>query len=167
MINITYLPVFVTQLFRGMPGIWKHQHRRMLIWLMVMQALFPGRKTVVELARWTPIDITEWRFRRLLKATYWDVHRLIDWWAHQVMAMLPPPEDGVLTLTGDGSDKPKRGKQNPVAQKGRKSQHDPWFFGIRFALLIVSWNVFRFPVAFRLIRPKPTVSASFDPDCIT
>ena len=154
MINITYLPVFVTQLFRGMPGIWKHQHRRMLIWLMVMQALFPGRKTVVELARWTPIDITEWRFRRLLKATYWDVHRLIDWWAHQVMAMLPPPEDGVLTLTGDGSDKPKRGKQNPVAQKGRKSQHDPWFFGIRLALLIVSWNVFRFPVAFRFIRPK-------------
>jgi hypothetical protein len=154
MINITYLPVFVTQLFRGMPGIWKHQHRRMLIWLMVMQALFPGRKTVVELARWTPIDITEWRFRRLLKATYWDVHRLIDWWAHQVMASLPPPEDGVLTLTGDGSDKPKRGKQNPVAQKGRKSQHDPWFFGVRFALLIVSWDVFRFPVAFRLIRPK-------------
>ena len=137
-----------------MPGAWKDQHRLMLIWLMVMQALFPGRKTVAELARWTPIDITEWRCRRLLKATYWDVHRLVDWWAHQVISVLPPPEDGVLTLTGDGSDKPKRGKKNPLAQKGRKSQHDPWFFGVRFALLMVSWDVFRLPVAFRLIRPK-------------
>ena len=154
MIKVTYLPVFVTHLFRGMPGVWKGQHRLMLIWLMVMQALFPGRKTVAELARWTPIEMTEWRCRRLLKATYWDVHRLIDWWAHQVISVLPPPEDGVLTLTGDGSDKPKRGKKNPLAQKGRKSQHDPWFFGVRFALLIVSWDVFRLPVAFRLIRPK-------------
>ena len=154
MLNVTYLPMFVTQLFRGMPGVWKHQHRLILIWLIVMQALFPGRKTVAALARWTPSDITEWRFRRLLKAAYWDVHRLIDWWAHQVIAVLPPPEDGVLTLTGDGSDKPKRAKKNPLAQKGRKSKHDPWFFGVRFALLIVSWDVFRLPVAFRLIRPK-------------
>ena len=154
MIKVTSLPVFVTRLFRGMPGTWKDQHRLMLIWLMVMQALFPGRQTVAELARWTPIHITEWRFRRLLKATYWDIHRLVDWWAHQLISVLPPPEDGVLTLTGDGSDKPKRGKKNPLAQKGRKSQHDPWFCGVRFALLIVSWDVFRLPVAFRLIRPK-------------
>jgi len=119
-----------------------------------MQALFPGRKMVAELARWIPINITEWRFRRLLKAPYWDVHALVDWWAHQAIAVLPPPEDGVLTLTGDGSDKPKKGKKNPLAQKGRKSKHDPWFFGVRFALLIVSWDGFRLPVAFRFIRPK-------------
>jgi len=154
MLNITSVPMFVTQLFRGMPGVWKHQHRLILIWLIVMQALFPGRKSVAALARWTPSDITEWRFRRLLKAAYWDVYRLIDWWAHQVISVLPPPEDGVLTLTGDGSDKPKRAKKNSLAQKGRKSKHDPWFFGVRFALLIVSWDVFRLPVAFRLIRPK-------------
>jgi hypothetical protein len=154
MIKITYLPVFVTRMFHGMPGVWKAQHRLMMSWLIVMQALFPGRKTVAELARWIPINLAEWRFRRLLKADYWDVHGLVDWWAHQAMAVLPPPEDGVLTLTGDGSDKPKRGKKNPLAQKGRKSQQDPWFFGIRFALLIVSWDGLRLPVAFRLIRPK-------------
>ena len=154
MIQVTYLPAFVTRLFRGMPGVWKDQHRRMLTWFLVMQALFPGRKTVSELARWTPIDIPQWRFCRVLKATDWDVHGLIAWWAHQAIAVLPPPEDGVLTLTGDGRDKPKKGKKNPLAQKGRKSKHEPWFFGVRFALLIVSWDVFRLPVAFRLIRPK-------------
>jgi hypothetical protein len=70
------------------------------------------------------------------------------------LTLLPPPEDGVLTLSGDGSHKPKRGQHNPLAQTGRTSEHDPWFFGIRFALLVASWDGLRLPVAFRLIRPK-------------
>jgi Transposase DDE domain len=154
MVTITYLPLFVTVLFRGMPGMWKRRHRLMLCWLVVMQALFPGRKTLEELARWTPGQITVWRFRRVLKAAYWDVHLLVEWWAQEALNTLPPPKDGPLFLVGDGSEKSKRGTQNPLAQKGRKSEHHPWFFGIRFALLIVNWDVYRFPVAFRLIRPK-------------
>ena len=154
MIAVTYLPLFVTVLFRGMPGIWKNRHRLMLCWLVVMQALFPGRKTLEELARWTPGQMTVWRFRRLLKAAYWDVHLLVEWWAQEALHTLPPPKDGVLYLVGDGSHKPKRGTQNPLAQKGRTSEHHPWFFGIRFALLTVNWDVYRLPVAFRLIRPK-------------
>jgi hypothetical protein len=154
MIPVTYLPVFVTSLFRGMPGVWKSRHGLLLCWLIVMHALFPGRKTLAELARWTPAEITSWRWRRVLKATYWDVHVLVAWWAQMALNALPPPADGVITLTGDGSEKPKRGTHNPIVQKGRKSEHHPWFFGIRFALLIVSWDGWRLPVAFRLIRPK-------------
>ena len=45
--HVTYLPAFITRVFRGMPGVWKDHHRLILTWLMVMQALFPGRKTVV------------------------------------------------------------------------------------------------------------------------
>jgi hypothetical protein len=56
---------------------------------------------------------------------------------------------------GDGSEKPKRGKKNPLAQKGRKGTNKPWFFGVRFALLMVNWDNYRLPVAFRPIRPKP------------
>jgi hypothetical protein len=154
MITVTYLPLFVTILFRGMPGIWKSRHRLILCWLIFMQALYPGRKTLEELARWTPIQVTAWRFRRVLKAAYWDIHLLVEWWVQEALTTLPPPKDGTLFLVGDGSEKPKRGTQNPLAQKGRKSEHHPWFFGIRFALLIVNWDVYRFPVAFRLIRPK-------------
>jgi len=154
MVTVTYLPLFVTILFRGMPGLWKHRHRLILCWLVVMQALFPGRKTLEELAHWTPAHVTAWRFRRVLKAAYWDVHLLVEWWVQEALNTLPPPKDGILFLVGDGSEKPKRGSQNPLAQKGRKSEHHPWFFGIRFALLIVNWDSYRFPVAFRLIRPK-------------
>jgi hypothetical protein len=119
-----------------------------------MHALFPGRKTLAELARWTPAQVTAWRWRRLLKASYWDVHLLIEWWFQEAMQTLPAPADGIVYLVGDGSDKSKRGKKNPLAQKGRKSPHKPWFFGIRFALLIVNWETYRLPAAFRLIRPK-------------
>jgi hypothetical protein len=154
MITVTYLPLFVTRLFRGMPGIWKGRPRLILGWLVCMQALFPGHKTLEELARWTPASLTVWRFRRLLKASYWSIHLLVTWWAEEALHTLPSPKDGTLHLVGDGSEKPKRGTQNPLAQKGRKSEQHPWFFGIRFVLLIANWDVYRLPVAFRLIRPK-------------
>src|SRR5215468_6767319 len=154
MITVTYLSLFVMMLFRGMTGIWKGRHRLILCWLVCMQALFPGQKTLEELARWTPASITAWRFRRLLKASYWDIHLLVEWWVQEALNTLPPPKDGTVYLVGDGSHKPKRGTQNPLAQKGRKSEHQPWFFGIRFALLIANWDIYRLPVAFRLIRVK-------------
>jgi hypothetical protein len=154
MVAVTYLPLFVTILFRGMPGIWKGRHRLMLCWLVFMQALCPGHKTLEELARWPPTQITAWRFRRMLKASYWNVHLLLEWWVQAALKTLPPPKDGDLHLVGDGSDKPKRGLQNPLAHKGRKSEPHPWFLGLRLALLIVNWDSYRLPAAFRLIRPK-------------
>ena len=44
MINVTYCPAFMTILLRGIPGLWKDRHRLLLTWLIVMQALFPGRR---------------------------------------------------------------------------------------------------------------------------
>jgi hypothetical protein len=41
-----------------------------------------------------------------------------------------------------------------VVQKGRISQHHPWFFGLRFVLLIAAWDGYRVPVSFRIIVPK-------------
>ncbi len=77
MIAFASLPAFVTAYFHGMPGMWKSYHRLMLGWFIFMQALYPGRKTLQEMARWTPTPVTAWRFARLLKATYWNVHLLV------------------------------------------------------------------------------------------
>jgi hypothetical protein len=79
---------------------------------------------------------------------------LVSWMAQDLIATLPPPSNGILHLIGDGSQADKRGAKNPVAQKGRKSKHHPWFFGIRFVLLIAAWDGYRIPVGFRLILPK-------------
>ena len=89
---MTYLPAFITTVFHGMPGVWKGQHRLLLCWLIVMQTVYPGRKTLHELALWSPRQITEWRLRRLLSASYWFIPLLIEWLAHDVIAQWPPPK---------------------------------------------------------------------------
>jgi hypothetical protein len=154
MIAFTYLPGFVTVVFRGMPIVWRGRHRLILCWLIFMQAVHPGRHTLEEMARWTPATVTAWRFGRLLKAAYWNVHLIVHWVAQDLLATLPPPTNGVLYLFGDGSHADKRGTKNPVAQKGRTSRHHPWFFGLRFVLLMAAWDGYRVPVGFRLILPK-------------
>jgi Transposase DDE domain len=144
----------VTMVFRGMPTVWRGRHRLIFCWLIFMQAVHPGRKTLEEMARWTPATITAWRFGRLLKATYWNVHLLVAWFAQDLLATLPPPTNGVLYLFGDGSHADKRGAKNPVAPKGRTSKHHPWFFGLRFVVLMAAWDGYRIPVGVRLILPK-------------
>jgi Transposase DDE domain len=154
LIAFTYLPGLVTMVFRGMPTVWRGRHRLIFCWLIFMQAVHPGRKTLEEMARWTPATITAWRFGRLLKATYWNVHLLVAWFAQDLLATLPPPTNGVLYLFGDGSHADKRGAKNPVAPKGRTSKHHPWFFGLRFVVLMAAWDGYRIPVGVRLILPK-------------
>src|SRR5881275_2607325 len=117
MIAVTYVPLFVTILFRGMPGMWKSRHRLILCWLVFMQALYPGRKTLAELARWSPAQVTVWRFRRVLTASYGHVHLLVAWWVQEAFTTLPLPRNGILSLVGDGSHADKRGTKNPLAQK--------------------------------------------------
>lgn len=144
----------VRNIFRGLPGIWKGRHLLLLYWLVFMQATIPGRKTVKEISRWTPFHISEWRIRRLLKASYWTAEIVITWFAWEVMESFPRPKDGVVYLIGDSSHKDKRGSKNPAVQKGRKSKNGPWFFGIRFVLLAACWAEYRIPVAIRIILPR-------------
>jgi hypothetical protein len=154
LIAFTYLPGFVTLVFRGMPTVWRGRHRLLFCWLIFMHAVSPGRKTLEEMARWTPATLTAWRFGRLLKAAYWNVHLLVSWLAQELLTTLPAPANGILSLFGDGSHADKRGTKNPMGQKGRISQHHPWFFGLRFVLLMAAWDGYRIPVGFRLIVPK-------------
>jgi hypothetical protein len=154
LIVFTSLPGFVRMVFRGMPTVWRGRHRLIFCWLIFMQAVSPGRKTLAEMARWTPATITAWRFGRLLKAAYWTVHLLVHWLAQELVSTLPAPANGILYLFGDGSHADKRGPKNPVVPKGRISKHHPWFLGLRFVLLLAAWDGYRLPVGFRLILPK-------------
>src|SRR4030095_12409467 len=154
LIAFTYLPGFVTMVFRGMPTVWRGRHRLIFCWLIFIPPVHPGGKTLEKMSRWTPTTITAWRFGRLLKAGYWNVHLLVSWLAQDLMATLPAPANGILYLFGDGSHADKRGTKNPVAQKGRISKHHPWFFGLRFVLLMAAWDGYRIPVGCRLILPK-------------
>ena len=50
LIAFTYLPGFVTMIFRGMPTVWRGRHRLIFCWLIFMQAVSPGRKTLEEIS---------------------------------------------------------------------------------------------------------------------
>jgi hypothetical protein len=140
--------------FRGMPTVWRGRHRLLCCWLIFMPAISPGRKTLAEMARWTPATLTAWRFGRVRKAASWHVPRLVSWWAQDLVATLPAPANGLLSRFGDGSHADKRGTKNPVGQKGRRSQPHPWLFGLRFVLLMAAGDGYRLPVGFRRILPK-------------
>ena len=154
MIKISYIPFCVRYMFKGMPGVWKGRHLLMFYWIVFLQSTVPGKKTLKELSRWAPFHVPEWRFRRLLKASYWTIEIIISWFAMEVINSFPPPKDRIIYLVGDSSHKNKRGKNNPVVQKGRISNSKPWFFGIRFVLLMVAWDVYRIPFSFKIILPK-------------
>ena len=123
MIALTYLPMFIKVLFKEMPSIFRNRHQLVFCWLIVIQAVYPGRKTLKGLSESASSFATEWRFRRLLKAGYWSIYALLYWFAEQVINNFPPPEDKTIYVITDGGHKDKRGKKNPFAQKGRKSKN--------------------------------------------
>ena len=153
-VGLTRLPDSVRVLFKGMPEVFRYRHQLVFCWLVLMQMILTGPRTLKGLARIAPSHIAEWHFRRLLSAGYWSLRILLWWFAEATIRALPEPEDKVVYVVVDGSKKDKRGKRNPVAQKGRTSQHKAYFFGIKFVLLMVSWDVYRIPVDFCIVLPK-------------
>ena len=76
------------------------------------------------------------------------------WFASDAIKRFPPPSDGVIYVIGDGSHRDKRGKKHPAIQKGKQNKYVD-FFGIKFIVLMVSWNTYRIPVDFEIVLPKP------------
>src|SRR5262249_54989873 len=121
LIAFTYLPGFVTLVLRGMPTVWRGRHRLIFCWLMFMQAVHPGRHTLEEMTRWTPASITAWRFGRLLKAAYWNVHLLV------VPSMSCWADDAVRWWTTAAA--PPRGGHQPARRRRDgcpRCQPPPW-----------------------------------------
>jgi len=152
--SFTCLPPATRILFKGMPGVWRHRHRMVFCWLIVMQIVTSGARTLSGLSQSAPGFVTEWRFRRLLSAGYWSLKVLLHWFAEEAIKSLPTPENKVVYVIADGSKKDKRGQKNPAAQKGRMNEHHAWFFGIKFAVLMVAWDNYRIPVDFQMVLPK-------------
>ena len=137
-----------------MPGVWRHRHQLIFCWLIVMQIVTSGARTLSGLSQSAPGFITEWPLRRLLCAGYWSLKVLFHWFAEEAIKSLPVPENQVLYVIADGSKKDKRGPKNPAAQKGRLNEHHAWFFGIKFVVLMVAWDDYRIPVDFQMVLPK-------------
>jgi hypothetical protein len=102
--------------------MFHHRHHLVFCWLLVCQVICQEKATIKGGARLAPHHMAEWHLRRLLTTAYWNWRVLLWWFADQVMAMLPPPEDGVGYLVVDSTVKDETGLKHPLAEKGRLNE---------------------------------------------
>jgi hypothetical protein len=154
MIRITRVPEEVTRLLAPLKPDFSYRHYLVFCWLLVAHLVCYGKATVQGLARYTPNHVAAWHLRRLLAAGRWPWARVLEWLVRETLAAFPPPRDGVLYLVVDSTLKDKRSKKNPLAKKGRLNEYAPFTFGLHVVILIAQWDVYRVPLAFRLVKPK-------------
>lgn len=152
--TINIIPTFIATFFKRMPHFFRDKHQLVFIWLILLIACGVGDYKLTTMACYGSGFITEWRFRRLLSASYWDIHSILYWFSAEIIRILPIPNDQTLYVIVDGSKKEKRSKKNPFMQKGKIRTGAAWFFGIRFCVLMIAWGNFRIPVDFRILYPK-------------
>jgi hypothetical protein len=154
MIRMTRLPEEVTRLLTPLKPYFSYRHYLVFCWLLVAHLVCCGKATVQGLARYTPPHVAAWHLRRLLAAGRWQGEQVLHWLVSEALAAFPPPKDGVLYLVVDSTLKGKRGKKNPLAKKGRLNEYAPFTFGLHVVIVIAQWDVYRIPLAFRLVKPK-------------
>jgi hypothetical protein len=154
MIRMTRLPEEVPRLLTPLKPYFSYRHYLVFCWLLVAHLVCFGKATVQGLARDTPTHVAAWHLRRLLAAGRWQWEQVLHWLVSEALAAFPPPKDGILYLVVDSTLKSKRGKKNPLAKKGRLNEYAPFTFGLHVVLLIAQWDVYRIPLAFRLVKPK-------------
>jgi hypothetical protein len=154
MIRMTRVPEEVTRLLAPLKPYFSYRHYLVFCWLLIAHLLCFGKATVQGLARYTPPHVAAWHLRRLLAAGRWQWARVWEWLVSEALAAFPSPKDGVLYLVVDSTLKGKRGKKNPLAKKGRLNEYAPFTFGLHVVLLIAQWDVYRIPLAFRVVKPK-------------
>jgi hypothetical protein len=154
MLRMTRLPEEVTRLLTPLKPSFSYRHYLVFCWLLVAHLVCCGKATVQGLARYTPTHIAAWHLRRLLAAGRWQWEQVLQWLVSEALAAFPPPKDGVLYLVVDSTLKGKRGKKNPWAKKGRLNAYAPFTFGVHVVIVIAQWDVYRIPLAVRLVKPK-------------
>ena len=154
MIRMTRLPEEVTRLLTPLKPYFSYRHYLVFCWLLVAHLVCFGKATVQGLARYTPAHVAAWHLRRLLAAGRWQWAQVQAWLVSEALAAFPPPKDGVLYLVVDSTLKGKRGKKNPWVKKGRLNEYAPFTFGLHVVIVIAQWDVYRIPLAFRLVKAK-------------
>lgn len=154
MLRITRLPEEVTRLLAPLKPYFSYRHYLVFCWLLVAHLVCFEKATLQGLARYIPRHIAAWHLRRLVAAGRWQWARALEWLVSQALAAFPPPHDGVLYLVVDSTLKGKRTKKNPLVKKSRLNEYAPYTFGLHVVILIAQWEVYRVPLAFRLVKPK-------------
>src|SRR5262245_41219418 len=154
MIRMTRMPEEGTRRLAPLKPSFSSRHYLVFCWLLVAHLVCFGKATVQGLARYTPSRVAAGHLRRLLAAGRWPWARVLEWLVSAALAAVPPPKDGVLYLVVDSTLKNKRSQKKPLAKKGRLNEYAPYTFGLHVGILLAQWDVYRVPLAFRLVKPQ-------------
>jgi hypothetical protein len=154
MIRLTRLPEEVTRLLAPLKPSFSSRHYLVFCWLLVAQVVCVARAPLQGLARYLPGHIAAWHLRRVVAAGRWQWAQGLEWLVSPTLSAFPPPKDGVLSLGVDSTLKSNRTKKNPLAKKGRLNEYAPYTVGVHGVILIAQWEVYRVPVAFRVVKAK-------------
>jgi hypothetical protein len=154
MIRLTRLPEEVTRLLAPLKPSFSYRHYLVFCWLLVAHVVCFEKATLQGLARYIPGHVAAWHLRRLLAAGRWQWAQVLEWLVTQALSAFPPPKDGVLYLVVDSTLKSKRTKKNPLVKKGRLNEYAPYTMGLHVVILIAQWDVYRVPLAFRVVKTK-------------
>jgi hypothetical protein len=154
MLRITRLPEEVARRLTPLKPYFSYRHYLVFCWLLVAHLVCFEKAPLQGLARYIPRHVAAWHLRRLVATGRWQWARVLEWLVRQALAAFPPPRDGVLYLAVDSTLKGKRTKKNPLAKKSRLNEYAPYTFGLHVVILIAQWDVYRVPLAFRLVKPK-------------
>jgi hypothetical protein len=138
--HLTILPQSVMYFLRGTRQFFRYRHHLVFCWTLVLILVCPGKATLCGLARLGPAHICEWHLRRVLYASYWCVRLVLWWFVDAVLAVLPPPEDGVVYAIVDKTVKDKTGTKHPLTKKGRIRTNGPYLFGMQIVFLLLHWG---------------------------
>ena len=148
------VPPKVAYFLRGTQPLFRYRHHLIFCWTLVLILVYQDKATLCGLARFVPKHICEWHLRRFLYASYWCwrvlLYRLVD----AVIAVLPPPEDGIVYAIGDGTYKDKTAQKHPLVKKGRLTSYGPYLFGLQIVVLMLDWGPYRLPIDMEIVRPK-------------
>ena len=157
MSRMTRSPEEVARLFAPLKPYFRyHRHYAVLCWLVVAHLVCFEKATLQALARHTPTRVAAWHLRRLLAAGCWPWAMVLAWLVEQTLSGFPPPRDGVLYVVADSTLKGKRTQKNPLAKSWRLNEYRPYTFGLHVVVLLAQWDVYRIPLAFRLVQRKGT-----------
>ena len=151
---LTRVPPQGAYFLRGTRPLFRYRHHLIFCWTLVLILVYQDKATLCGLARFGPKHICEWHLRRFLYASYWCwrvlLYRLVD----AVIAVLPPPEDGIVYAIGDGTYKDKTAQKHPLVKKGRLTSYGPYLFGLQIVVLMLDWGPYRLPIDMEIVRPK-------------
>jgi Transposase DDE domain len=154
MIRMTRLPEEGARLLAPLKSYFSYRHYLVFCWLLVAHLGCFEKATLQGLARYLPSHVAAWHRRRLLAAGRWQWARVLEWVVSQALSAFPPPRNGVLYLVVDSTLKGNRTKKTPLAKKGRLNEYAPYTFGLPGVILLAQWDVYRVPLAFRMVKPK-------------